>query len=251
MKTSGFLRCFGIDMRRKLFASIRQIFGGELEYIISGGAGIAEEYVKEFRSWGIEILNGYGTTECSPCAAVNRNEYHRDGTVGLTVPGTEVKIAEDGEVWIRGGHVMLGYYKDQEATDEVLKDGWYATGDLGYLDKNGFLTLTGRKKNLIILSNGENVSPEELEQDFLKDTAVREVMVYEEKGIITAEIYPEEEYRGKEEYFQHLMRQINHRKPSYKQVGRIKLRDEEFLKNTSKKIIRYNKEKEEHGEKSY
>ena len=134
---------------------------------------------------------------------------------------------------------MIGYYKDVEATEEVLKDGWYATGDLGMLDKDGFLTLTGRKKNLIILSNGENVSPEELEKDFQKDKAVQEVLVYGNEGIIVAEIYPEDVYADNKEYFQQLMRQINRNRPLYKQVGKIILRDTEFPKNTSKKIIRY------------
>lgn len=242
MKISDFLLKFRIDIRKKCFASIHHVFGDELQYIISGGAGIGLPYIHEFRSWGIEVLNGYGTTECSPCAAVNRNYYHKDGTVGLPVPNAEVKIARDGEVLIRGAIVMNGYYKDAEATREALKDGWYATGDLGMLDQDGFLTLTGRKKNLIILSNGENVSPEELERDFEKDEAVREVTVYEDEGIIIAEIYPEDNYANHQDYFQQLMRQVNRDRPLYKQIGKVILRDTEFTKNTSKKIIRY------HGE---
>lgn len=239
MKLSDFLQKIGIDIRRKCFASVQKAFGGELQYIISGGAGIDTRYIREFRSWGVEILNGYGTTECSPCAAVNRNFYHKDGTVGLPIPNSKVKIAKDGEVFIQGSLVMLGYYKEEEATREVLMDGWYATGDLGYLDEDGFLTLTGRKKNLIILSNGENVSPEELEADFQKDEAVREVLVYERDGMIVAEIYPEEEHMEDMEYFNALMKQVNDRRPMYKQVGKVFLRDVEFPKNTSKKIIRY------------
>lgn len=247
VKASNALLRVGIDLRKPLFPSVRKAFGGKLEYIICGGASLEEKYVAEFRSFGVEILNGYGTTECSPCAAVNRNLYHRDGTVGLPIPETEVQIARDGEVLIKGRHVMLGYYKEEEATAAVIRDGWYATGDLGFLDKDGFLTLLGRKKNLIILSNGENVSPEELEKDFLNDEAVREVLVYEEDGVITAEIYPEEEFTEKqcrdkqlqETYFQSLLKQVNQKKPSYKRVARIKLRDTEFPKNRSKKIIRY------------
>lgn len=239
MKISAFLLKFGIDIRKKCFASIHNVFGGKLQYIISGGAGIGQQYIREFRSWGIEVLNGYGTTECSPCAAVNRNHYHKDGTVGLPVPNAEVKIAEDGEVLIRGALVMNGYYKDAEATEKALKDGWYVTGDLGMLDQDGFLTLTGRKKNLIILSNGENVSPEELERDFEKDEAVREVMVYGHDGIMIAEIYPEDHYANNQDYFQGLMRQVNRSRPLYKQIGKVILRDTKFPKNTSKKIIRY------------
>lgn len=241
MKISDFLLKLGIDIRKKCFAPVREAFGGELQYIISGGAGIGTQYIREFRSWGVEILNGYGTTECSPCAAVNRNFYHKDGTVGLPVPNTKVKIAEDGEVIIYGPIVMLGYYKDEEATGKVLNEGWYATGDLGMVDKDGFLTLTGRKKNLIILSNGENISPEELETDILKDKAVKEVLVYEDEGIIVAEIYPEDDYSGNSRYFGDLVKKINHNRPLYKQIGKVLLRDTEFPKNTSKKIMRYQK----------
>lgn len=241
IKISNFLLKCRIDVRKKIFTSVRNAFGGETEYIISGGASLGTQYVKEFRSFGIEILNGYGTTECSPCAAVNRNFYHKDGTVGIAVPDIDVKISDSGEVLVKGSIVMQGYYKDDRATKEVLNDGWYKTGDLGYLDDEGFLTLTGRCKNLIILSNGENVSPEELEADFLKYDEVQEVLVYEKNGIIIAEIYPDEEYRKKigeenlQEYFDKICKEINSKRPLYKQVGKVRLRKSEFKKNTSKK----------------
>ena len=121
----------------------------------------------------------------------------------------------------------------------MLKDGWYATGDLGYVDGDGFLFLTGRTKNLIILSNGENISPEELENDFNRDPGVREALVYEQDGRIVAEIYPEEEYLGNEAYFQALMKKVNQGRPAYKQVARVVLRDQDFIRNTTKKIVRY------------
>lgn len=248
MRVSDFLLKLGIDVRKKVFASVRNAFGGNTEYIICGGAPLGTQYVKEFRSLGIEILNGYGTTECSPCAAVNRNHYHKDGTVGVAVPGIDVKISEAGEVLIKGPIVMQGYYKDLASTSEVLKDGWYATGDLGYIDDDGFLTLTGRSKNLIILSNGENVSPEELEADFLKFEEVQEVLVYEQDGLIIAEIYPDEDClaerlneEGIQEHFDKLCREINHNRPLYKQIGKVCLRNTEFPKNTSRKILRYNR----------
>lgn len=246
MKFSDFLLKLGVDLRKKIFTSVRQAFGGETEYIICGGAPLGTQYIKEFRSWGIEILNGYGTTECAPCAAVNRNHFHKDGTVGVAVPGAHMSIGEDGEVFIKGSIVMMGYYKDDNATNEVLKDGWYATGDLGFVDEEGFLTLTGRKKNLIILSNGENVSPEELELDFLKYEAVQEVLVYEQSQTIVAEIYPDTDYLKEndsdvdvQEYFDNIRSEVNRNRPIYKQVGEILLRDSEFPKNTSKKILRY------------
>ncbi len=239
MKLSNHLLRLGIDVRKKWFSPVRAAFGGNLEYIISGGAALDVRYIKEFRSWGIEVLSGYGTTECSPCTAVNRNFHHKDGSVGLPIPKSRIKIGPDGEVLIAGPHVMQGYYKADEETKQVMKDGWYATGDLGFLDKDGFLTLTGRKKNLIILANGENVSPEELEEDFRKYPQVREVLVYEEEGLIAAEIYPEEEYIGDQEQFAEIMRKVNRGRPLYKQVAKVKLRGTEFEKNTSMKIIRY------------
>lgn len=249
MKVSDCLLFIGIDIRKKVFASVRKAFGGKLSYIICGGAPLMPQYIKEFRSFGVEILNGYGTTECSPCAAVNRNYFHRDGTVGIPVPGVKVKLSEDGEVLIKGLIVMQGYYKDEESTKQAITDGWYRTGDLGVIDKDGFLTLTGRKKNLIILSNGENISPEELETDFYKDEAVQEVLVYEKEGKIIAEIFPNEEYFNKshtdnnyentKEYFDELCKRVNRGRPMYKQVNEVILRNDEFPKNTSKKILRY------------
>ena len=147
------MRKVGIDVRKLTYDSIRKVFGGKLEYIISGGAPLDPMYVEEFRAWGIEILNGYGTTECSPCTAVNRPFHHLDGSVGQLVPGIDARVTDEGEVVFRGDLVMKGYYKDPEATDQVLIDGWYHTGDLGHITEDGFLCLTGRKKNLIILSS--------------------------------------------------------------------------------------------------
>lgn len=239
MQISDWLLKAGIDLRGKLFASVREALGGNLRCIFCGGAAIDPFYIREFRSWGIEILNGYGTTECSPCVSVNRNLHHKDGTVGLLLPQVEAKIAADGEVLIRGDIVMLGYYKEPEATAAVIKDGWYATGDIGRLDADGFLTLTGRKKNLIILSNGENVSPEELEVALALDEGVCEVLVYEQEGMIVAEIYPEKVHMGDEAYFERLRQKVNKDQPVYKRIARVVLRETEFVKNSSMKIIRY------------
>lgn len=239
IKISNALLKVGIDKRRSIFKKVIESFGGNLKYIISGGAPLNSFYVKEFRNFGIEILNGYGTTECSPCVAINRNRFKKDGSVGQVVNGTTAKISEEGEVMFNGTVTMKGYYNDPEATQEVLRDGWYYTGDLGQIDDDGFLFLTGRKKNLIILSNGENISPEELENDFQADEGVNEVLVYEQDSKIVAEIYPEEDYMGDKEYFDALMEKVNKGRPVYKQVASVKLRDEEFIKNTSKKIVRY------------
>ena len=134
---------------------------------------------------------------------------------------------------------MKGYYKDEEATAAAIQDGWYHTGDLGYVDNDGFIILTGRKKNLIILSNGENLSPEELEENIARDPQVREVLVYDEDGKIVAEIYPEEDYFDNTEYFEALKEKINNKRPMYKRIAVVKLRKEEFIKNASMKIVRY------------
>lgn len=239
MRLSDFLLKIGIDFRKKLFSSVHSAFGGNLEYIICGGASINEKYIKEFRSWGISILNGYGITECSPVVAVNRSKYWRDGSVGQIIDCCEVKISEDDEILVKGDNVMMGYYNDEQATVEAVSNGWYFTGDLGRIDKDGFLFVTGRKKNLIILSNGENVSPEEIEDQLLLFDEVREVVVYSDEGIITAEIFPSEEFINKPEHFNALVEKVNQGQPQYRQINKVKLRTAEFEKNSTKKILRH------------
>ena len=229
----------GIDKRRSVFKEVHAVFGGNLKYIISGGAHLDPFYVKAFRDFGIEILNGYGTTECSPCVSINRNYYKKDGSVGQLIEEMEARVSPGGEVELKGPITMMGYYNDPESTAQVLKDGWYSTGDLGYVDDDRFLFLTGRMRHLIILSNGENISPEELENDFHRDPGVNEVLVYEQDQKIIAEIFPEEEFMGNTEYFNALMAKVNEGRPAYKQVASVRLRDTEFIKNTSKKIVRY------------
>lgn len=236
---SNLLLKVGIDKRHDLFKEILEPFGGNLKWIVSGGAPLDPFYVKAFRDIGIGILNGYGTTECSPCVSVGRNYHYKDGSVGLLLPGMEARSNEDGEIELHGPVVMQGYYKNPEATAEVFtEDGWYKTGDLGYVDKDGFIFLTGRKKNLIILSNGENISPEELESNFQIDEGVNEVLVYQQNNKLVAEIYPEEAFMGNEEYFQALMLKVNQGRPLSKQIASVKLREDEFIKNTTKKIVR-------------
>ena len=239
VRLSRLLLALGIDIRPRLFAQILEPFGGKLKYFISGGAYLDPFYIKVFRDIGVEIINGYGATECAPSLSINRNHHFRDGSAGQLMPGVEIRISPEGEVLARGPMVMQGYYKNPEETAKVLKDGWYATGDLGYMDADGFLFLTGRTKNLIILSNGENISPEELENDFNRDPGVNEALVYEQDGLIVAEIYPEEDYRRNEAYFNELKQKVNRGRPAYKQVARVVLREEDFVRNTTRKIVRY------------
>lgn len=237
IKLSNSLLKVGIDLRSYLFKSITKNFGGNLKYIICGGAFLDKKYVKWFRSIGIEILNGYGITECSPVLAVNRNEYYKDGSVGQVVRGATIKI-ENNEILVKGDIVMLGYYKDEQATKEVMKKGYFNTGDFGYLDEEGFLYITGRKKNLIILSNGENISPEVIEEKLSKDKGVCEVIVYEKDNKLIASIYPTEEYFGNTSYFNGLIYKYNSKVPKNHQISSVTLRTEEFPKNNNRKILR-------------
>lgn len=237
IKMSNSLLKIGIDLRHILFKSILANFGGNLKYIICGGAFLDAKYVKWFRSIGIEILNGYGITECSPVLAVNRNEYYKDGSVGQVVRGAYIKI-ENNEILVKGDIVMLGYYKDEQATKSVIKKGYFNTGDFGYLDENGFLYITGRKKNLIILSNGENISPEVIEEKLSKDKGVCEVIVYAKDNKLIAMIYPNEEYFGNISYFNGLIYKYNSKVPKNHQISSVTLRNNEFPKNNNRKIMR-------------
>lgn len=254
IKASDAMMKVGIDRRKQLFSSLRSKFGGQLECIICGGAPLDPQLVKEFRSFGIEVLNGYGITECSPVLAVNRMGYHRDGSAGRVLPGVELRIENpdkegNGEIVVRGKNIMLGYYNDPQSTEQVLdQDGWFHTGDLGHLDKDGFLFVTGRKKSLIILANGENVSPEELEQYVERIDEVSEVIVYEKDNAITAEVYPEESELPREELFKVIQGKIdklNKTLPNYKHIQRLKLRATEFEKTATRKIKRYKTGKSE------
>ena len=262
MKCSDFLRKFGIDIRRKLFASVLSAFGGKLELVICGGAKLDEEIIRTFDSLGITVLNGYGITECSPLISANRNKYRKPGSVGTPILACRVKIDNpdengEGEICVKGPNVMLGYYNNPEATAEVFdKDGFFHTGDYGRLDEEGWIYITGRKKNLIILSNGKNVYPEEIEADLQKVEGVGEVVVYagesrvqKDKITIVAEIFPDSDLladkgiTNPQEYFEEQVKLLNAKMPSYKAVKCVKLRDVEFEKNTSRKITRFSIDK--------
>ncbi len=237
IKASNAMLKVGIDVREKFFRPVLDEFGGKLEYVICGGARLDVKYVKWFRGIGIEVLVGYGITECSPVVAVNRNHYRRDGSVGQLCRDVDVEII-DGEIVVGGDIVMEGYYRDKKATKEVLKDGYFYTGDLGKIDEDGFLFVTGRKKNLIILSNGENVSPEEIEKEFSHNKGVSEVMVYELSNRIVASVYPNEGYFGDQDYFDELIYGYNSDKPKNRQIAMIRVRSEAFPRNSNGKVLR-------------
>ncbi len=237
----GKLKAAGNLIPKKMIA--KQAFGGNLKTICSGGAYMNPDYVEAFAEYGITVLQGYGMTECSPVISNNLEWDNKVGSVGKLLPNCEVKIVDE-EIWVKGSSVMMGYYKMPEETAEALEDGWLKTGDLGYVDEDNFLYITGRKKNLIILANGENVSPEEIENQISKEDLVKEIIVRETEKVIQAEIFPDYEYAKKKHIkdipaaLQEIIDAYNKEAPVYKRVLDIKVRETEFEKNTSKKIKR-------------
>ena len=258
MKISNLLRKIGIDLRRKLFKEILAAFGGEVRMVVCGGAPINQDILSFFDGVGIEVLNGYGITECAPIIACNHSHEVIPGSVGPAADVNEVLIHDpnedgEGEIWAKGTNVMLGYFKDEEATKEAItEDGYFKTGDYGKLGKNGEIYITGRKKNLIILSNGKNVYPEEIESEFVSVPGVIDIIVYEgqsKRGLmyntIVAEVYPDQDYITKnnitdiEAHLKKYVDEYNLRAVPYKKIGVLKVRTEEFPKNTLRKIMRF------------
>ncbi len=221
-----------------------KVFGRQFHTICSGGAYLNPAYIDLFKKYGIKILQGYGMTECAPVISANSNSAFKAGSVGRCLPNCEVKIVDE-EIWVKGTSVMQGYYQMPEETAQTLEDGWLKTGDLGYIDGDGFLFLTGRKKNLIITPNGENVSPEEIENKIGAHRLVQEVLVRDSEGVIEAEIFPDYEYASKKKIkdlqaqLQSVIDDYNKTAPLYKRVFKLKVRDAEFEKNTTKKIKRF------------
>ena len=255
IKLSNFLWFFGIDIRRKLFKSIHNAFGGNLIKIVTGGAPIRAELGSFFDSIGINLINGYGITECSPLVSANRDYFNDCATVGVPLSCVEIKFENvtpegDGEICVKGDTVMLGYYKNEELTNEVLQNGWFKTGDYGRMNEKGQLLITGRKKNLIVLENGKNVFPEEIENYIMRIPYVLEVIV---KGIeneegaetgLLAEVFLSQD-KIKELQIENVestsKKDISNaclQLPIYKKISQIVIRDKEFDKTTTNKIKR-------------
>ena len=258
IKLSNGMRRAGIDVRGKLFGAIRAAFGGRVKTVSSGGAPINPEILDFFEAIGISTLNGYGITECAPIVAVNRSMHVVKGSVGNVLDVNTVEIRDpneddEGEICVKGQNVMLGYYKDEEATRDAFDaDGYFKTGDYGKLDEDGVLYITGRKKNLIILSNGKNVYPEEIENALIATPGVLDIVVYEgqsKRGIqsnaIVAEIYPDRDFFEKNDitdayaHFKGYIDAYNKTAVPYKKIGVLRVREEEFPKNTLRKIMRF------------
>ena len=238
IRLSGALQKIGLDMSGRLFGEVTALLGGQLHTIICGGAALDPELIRFFRALGIEVLQGYGITECSPVVSVNRPGKNVVGSVGRPLPCCEVKI-EGREICVRGENVSPGYYKDAQATAESFRDGWFHTGDLGRLDRKGNLFFEGRIKNLIILANGENVSPEELEEKLYQAEGILDAAVYEKDGRITTELFVDRALIPDLSAAWRIVSPINRSLASFKQIGEIVLRETEFEKTATRKIKRY------------
>ena len=261
IKASNALLAFGIDIRKKLFDSVTSAFGGNLKKMICGGAALNPALVHTFESFGISIYEGFGITECAPLTNVTPYYNRKPGSVGPAVPCCTVRIAEngdinedgyaEGEIQVKGKNVMLGYYKNEEATrDAFTEDGWFRTGDVGYMDEEGFLYITGRLKSVIVLDNGKNVFPEEIEEYLEGIEQIAECVVVGRKdadGVtkLYVLIYPaadfsaERSYEEMQKFFEEEISKINHKLPTFKQISFVELRDKEFEKTSSRKIRRH------------
>lgn len=256
---SNLLCKLGIDIRRRVFKSILDQLGGHLRVIVYGAASMDKNTIKGLSNIGINMLNGYGLTETSPVLSAENDRYKKPGSVAFPMPGMQIKIDNPdekgiGEICAKGPCVMLGYYNNEEATKEVLKNGWFHTGDLGYYDKDGYLFVAGRKKNVIVLKNGKNIFPEELEILISKLPFVLENMVYAKttddhdvdvavKIVYNKEtmetLYPNQK---QEDYFDIIwqeIKKINKALPTYKYIKHLIITEEPMIKTTTQKIKRH------------
>lgn len=264
VKATKALRKVGLDARGVVFSEVLSALGGRLKTIICGGAATNPDDIKWFEDIGINVYQGYGITECAPLVAVNPLVNVHYDSVGLPILGSRVKIISDesgsevdlpvgeiGEICVKGGHVMLGYYNNEEATAAAFtEEGYFKTGDFGYMDEDGYLYITGRKKNIIILDNGKNVYPEEIEEYLERIEVIKECVVIGRENangevVITALIYPDYDmFKGCEESeiidkMRNEVAKVNKLLPTFKQIRNIELKKTEFEKTTTKKIIRY------------
>lgn len=258
IKLTKFLMKFGIDIRAKVFKQIYDKLGGKIRSVISGASAIDPKVAEGFRNFGISVIQGYGLTETSPVLAAETLKACKTGSTGLPMPGVEIKINNPneegiGEIIAKGPNIMLGYYENEEETNKVLKDGWFYTGDLGYIDKEGFIFITGRQKNVIVLKNGKNIYPEELETLVNNLPYVKESMVYgKEKNddlVVSVKVvydkdyiknkYPDKTIEEIEKIIWEDIKQINQTMPNYKHIKNLIITDEEMVKTTTAKIKRF------------
>ena len=260
IKISRSLKKVGIDQSKKFFKSIHEALGGHVRLFISGAAAIDPDIIQCFNDIGIRMIQGYGLTECSPIVAVNRDRYSKHASAGQALQGTEIEIDDPdengiGEILCKSDSVMLGYFENDQETEAAFLDGWFKTGDYGYLDEEGFLFLTGRKKNVIVTKNGKNIFPEEVEFYLNKSDYIKECIVFgkedEKNGdaLICANIVLDTEYIDEVkqnhtddelgELIQEIIHNINSKMPLYKRIRRFNIKKDELEKTTTNKIIRY------------
>lgn len=255
-KISNLLLKLHIDIRRKLFKQVLDGLGGKMRLIISGGAPLDKKVSIKFNELGVHLIQGYGLTETCPVIAAENDKYIRNGSVGFPMRHVTVEIVNKdkdgiGEVRVKGPNIMMGYYENEEATNNVLKDGWFYTGDLGYIDKDGFLFLTGREKDVIVMKNGKKVFPEELEILVDKLPEVEESFIYgmAQKGdkndpmVSVKIVYTKEALKDKKEnelydVLWNSIKEINKTLPPYKYIKNMILTDEPLIKTTTHKIKR-------------
>lgn len=259
IKISNFLLKFGIDIRRKLFKEVIDNLGGKARLFVAGGAALDPAAEKGFNELGVKMIQGYGLTESSPVIAAEDDKYQRLGSIGKAFPSLDVKIAEPneegiGELLVKGPTIMLGYYNNEEATKETLEDGWLHTGDLAKIDKDGFIFISGRKKFVIVLKNGKNIYPEELETIVNKIEGVTESFVYGrpeddgdykicakivyDKDTVEAIYGTKDEEKLKDLIWQEV-KKVNKTMPAYKYIREISITDKALIKTTTQKIKRF------------
>ncbi len=254
IKICAFLRKFGIDIRRRVFKDIISALGGNAYFVIVGGAALDKTVEKWFNDIGILTVQGYGLTECSPVLSAENPSNMRYGSIGIPLPNVEMKIIDEdqnglGEIIAKGKNIMLGYYNEPELTDEVLKDGWFYTGDVGYKDKDGYYYITGRKKNVIVLENGKNVFPEETEELIYKIEYVKECLVFADKDngkdVMKAKIVYDTEYfkdLSQDEIHKTVkedIKQLNTKLTGYKQIKDVIVTSVPMERTTTFKIKRF------------
>ena len=270
------LQNMGVDMKRKVFRDIHESLGGSLRIIVSAAAPIEPAVGKWIEDIGIFFLQGYGLTETAPISAVTPDFDRRTGSAGKVVLCDQIRIKDpnengEGEILIKGDTVMLGYYRDSEETDRAMSDGWFNSGDIGYLDEDNFVYITGRSKNVIVTQNGKNIYPEEIEGLLSHVEEIKECMVYgkevagEKELVITARAIPDYERiaelhgegLSEEEIYKLIweqIRQVNRKVSNYKTIKKLEIKKGEFEKTSTQKIKRYaelknNENVEEAGEK--
>jgi len=245
-----------MEKKKEVFKEIHDLLGGNIKLFISGAASLEPSIEEKFRRLGFNMVQGYGLTETSPVVAIGNKKYHKTGSIGKCVPSDEVKLLDInkdgiGELAVKGPNVMLEYYENKEATEKVLKDGWFQTGDLARIDEDGYIFICGRKKSVIVLKNGKNIFPEEMETLINKEDGIEESFIFgkpiskdpNDIKIFVKIVYNKESFEGKteteiKEYFNEKIKSINKTMPHYKAIRGIIISDKPLIKTTTNKIKR-------------